>query len=83
MASSSGERVGAGGERVGLGQRRLHQVREHRAFARGGTFAGLGDAAVEIGEFGRGEAGAVGHALAQRQFREFAQLSRPRRPAPR
>ena len=55
-------------------ERCLHQVREHRAFARGGAFAGLGDAAIEVGQFGRGEAGAVGHALAEREFREVAQL---------
>ena len=73
-ASSNGECIGAGGERIGLGQCRLHQVGEHRAFARGGAFAGFGDAAVEVGEFGRGEAGAVGHALAQGEFREVAQL---------
>ena len=57
-----------------MGERRLHQVREHRAFAGGGAFAGLGDAAIEVGQFGRGEARAVGHALAEGEFREVAQL---------
>ena len=57
-----------------MGECRLHQVREHRAFAGGGAFAGLGDAAIEIGEFRRGEASAVGHALAEGEFREVAQL---------
>ena len=70
-----GERVGAGGERVGLCQRAAcTSWAKTSALARGGAVAGLGDAAVEVGQFRRGEAGAVGHALAQGQFREGAQL---------
>ena len=57
-----------------MGQGGLHQMGEHGAFAGCGTLAGFGDAAVEFGEFGGGEAGAVGHALAQGQFGKVAQL---------
>ena len=68
------QRLGAGGQRVGLGQHGCDQMREDRALARRGPLAGLADAPVEVGQFRRGEAGAVRHALAQRQFRERAQL---------
>ena len=75
-----GQRVGAGGERLGVVQRAAHQMGEHRAFARGGALGGLGDAPVEVGQLRRGEARAVGHALAQRQFREGRAAFRPPRP---
>ena len=60
-----GKCISAGSKRVGVGEHGLHQVREHRAFAGSGAFAGLRDTAIEIGEFRRGEARAVGHALAK------------------
>jgi hypothetical protein len=68
------ERVGAGCQCVRVCQRGLDQVGEDRPFACGGAFAGFRDAAVEFGEFGRGEACAVGHALAEGQLGEPAQL---------
>ena len=49
------------------------QMGEHDTFARGCAFGGLRDAAVEVRQLGIGEARAVRHALAQREFRKFAQ----------
>ena len=61
-----GQRRGAGGQRVGLAQRRAAQMRRTTARSRAARPLGrLGDAAVEVGQLGAGEAGAVGHALPQ------------------
>ena len=76
--SSTRQRVGAGGERVGLRQcrrcTRWAKTARSRAAARSAASA---DPAVQFGEFGRGEARAVRHALPQRELRDGRAASRP------
>src|SRR5262245_44449382 len=49
-------------------------MRKYRTFARDGALAGLCDTTIKIGQFRRGEARTVRHALAEREFGVVAQF---------
>ena len=73
-ASSSASASAQAASASAVLQRGRDQMLEHHALAFGGALARFGDAAVEFRQVGRGEARAVGHALAQRQLGIVAQF---------